>query len=484
MRILHNVTLLGAVAIAGAVLSSHATHAQASDAVESQAPPYNPVPRVAIVGEPLEYETMSEYADALGIPAVGYATFKDGKLTHSEFKGEGIGPDSLFQGASLAKSVASATIATLAEREGISLDEDIAQYITSFDLTALEGYNSPVTLRELLSHTSQADVGGFEGYEQSADLPTNVEVILGSEKSNTKRVAFSGPEGKWSYSGGGYQIAQAFAEDVSGKPFAQLAKLLVFDPVGMDRSSFSITMDQAGVAPLRPVPGNENLGPVQGGWHNYPELATAGLWTTAEDFGKFVVAVMAAAEGEKGTGISPFVAREMLTVAGNPNPVRGYGLGFGILLSDDGSVESFEHHGKNVGYRVSFSAFPKDRAVSVLLTNHPNGLQLAQDSNRGFGLSLGYVDPTARSLTPAAFSAKLQSQCLGSYSTESAPEDIVHLMQEDGKVFFRNSTRDYPLVHLGQGRFLYPEREVAFKCETVDKTTTLSLGSSTIYQKR
>ena len=288
---------------------------------------YKPVPRVAVAGEPLQVETMSEYARELGVPAAALAIFMDGELVHTEFKGDNIGPNSLFQGASLAKSVASATIATLARREGISLDEDVARYITSFDLTGLEGYQAPVTLRELLSHTSQADVEGFPGYPQSAELPTNLEVILGSEKSNTKRVAFSRPEGKWFYSGGGYQIAQAFAEDVSGKPFAQLARELVFEPLGMSRSSFNQSLDPETVKPLIPVRGFENRGPVAGGWHNYPELATAGLWTTAEDYGKFIVAVMAAADGEENSGIAPEVATQMLTVAGHPNPIRGYGLG-------------------------------------------------------------------------------------------------------------------------------------------------------------
>jgi len=427
---------------------------------------------------------MSAYAEALGIPNAVFAIYKDGELIYEEFKGDGIGPDSLFQGASFAKSITSATIATLAEREGIDLDEDVSPYITSFDLTGLEGYQAPVTLRELLSHTSRADVGGFPGYPQNAELPTNLEVILGSEKSNTDRVAFSKPEGKWFYSGGGYQIAQAFAEDVSEKPFAELVQELTLDPVGMSRTTFMISMNAETIAPLVPVAGYENQGPVEGGWHNYPELATAGIWTTAADFGKFIVAVMAAADGEEGTGISPTVAREMLTVAGYPNPIRGYGLGFGILLGEDGSVESFEHHGKNVGYRVSFSAFPKERALSVVLTNHPKGLQLATESNRGFGLSLGYVDPVARTVTPTALTDDLRKRCLGRYATEEEPSELVSLREEDDRVIFKDEDGDYPLIHVGDGEFLYAALAIPFKCDVSGDRTTLSLGGSTKYLKR
>ena len=445
---------------------------------------YQAIPATAIAGEAVTAKSMSEYADEYKVPAAGMAVFRNGVMIHQEFKGDGVGPDSAFQAASFAKAISSATIATLAMREGVSLDEDVSKYITSFDLTSLDGYEAPVTLRQLLSHTSGADVGGFQGYPQSTELPTNLEVILGSEKSNTKRVAFSIPVGKWSYSGGGYQIAQAFAEDVSGVPFGQLAQELVLDPVGMTRSRMTPSFDAAAETSITPVKGVEYAGPVEGGWHNYPEVATTGLWTTAEDYGKFLVAVMAAADGETDSGIHPNVAKEMLTVAGNPNPIRGYGLGFGILPNEDGSVQSFEHHGKNVGYTGSFSAFPKERALSIVVTNHPNGLFLAAESNRGFGKTLGYTDPIAKTIARAPFTDELRERCLGTYSLAETPDEPVFLKENEGALTFENETSEYPLVHVGDGAFLYLAANVSFQCADSEQGVTLSLGSSTLYVKK
>lgn len=445
---------------------------------------YRAVPRIAIAGEPIAAKSFSEYVEQSDISAASMAVFKDGKMIYEEFKGDGIGPDSVFQAASLAKAVASATIATLAMRKGISLDEDISKYITSFDLTRLEGYEAPVTLRQVLSHTSGADVEGFQGYPQSAELPSNLEVILGSEKSNTERVTFSKPVGKWSYSGGGYQIAQAFAEDVSGLPFDQLAQDLVLDAVGMKRSRMAQSFDLASAPNLTPVTGVERARPVDGGWHNYPEIATAGLWTTAEDYGLFLVAVMAAADGERGYGLAPEVAKEMLTIAGHPNPVRGYGLGFGILPNEDGSVQSFEHHGKNFGYLASFSAFPRERALSIVLTNNASGYAVATDTNRGFGETLGYVDPVAKTLTRVPFTDALRDRCLGTYNLSDAPDVPVLLKEEAGELVFEQANTEYPLVHLGDGAFVYLGTGASFQCAESEHGITLSLGSSTIYQKR
>ena len=478
--------LLPAVAIftACAVSGMNAATPKAETPDASFVFEYRAVPLFAVEGEPITAKSLSAYADQYDIPAASMAVFKDGHLVYEEFKGDAVGPDSVFQVASLAKSVASATIATLARREGISLDEDISKYITSFDLTSLEGYEAPVTLRQLLSHTSGADVEGFQGYPQSAEIPTNLEVILGSDKSNTKRVAFSKPVGEWSYSGGGYQIAQAFAEDVSGLPFGQLAQTLVFDPIGMTRSRMTQSFDTAGETALVPVAGVERTGPVEGGWHNYPEIATAGLWTTAADYGQFLVAVMAAADGETGYGLDPEVARDMLTIAGHPNPVRGYGLGFGILPNEDGSVQSFEHHGKNVGYLASFSAFPKERALSIVLTNHHNGFAVVTETNRGFGETLGYKDPVAKTIRREPLTDVLRDQCLGRYTLSDTPEVTVSMNENDGEFVFKNETSEYPLVHLGDGAFLYLGTGASFQCATSEDGVTLALGSSTVYTKK
>ncbi|WP_438730587.1 serine hydrolase domain-containing protein [Parasphingorhabdus sp. DH2-15] len=445
---------------------------------------YKAVPSIAIAGEPVTAKSMSEYADEFNIPAATMAVFKNGTMIHQEFKGDGVGPNSVFQAASLAKAISSATVVTLAMQKGISLDEDISQYITSFDLTSLEGYQAPVTLRQLLSHTSGADVGGFQGYLRSTDLPTNLEVILGSERSNSKRVTFSRPVGKYSYSGGGYQIVQAFAEDVSGVPFGQLASELVLEPVGMTRSHMVQSFDGVADKSITPVKGVETKGPVQGGWHNYPEIATSGLWTTAADYGKFLIAIMAAADGETEAGIHPEVAKQMLTVAVKVNAARGYGLGLGILSNEDGSVRAFEHHGKNVGYTVSFSAFPKERALSIVLTNHPNGLFVATESNRGFGETLGYIDPLTRTIMRVPFTDELRERCLGTYNLAETPDEPVFLKEEEGVLKFKNETSEYPLVHIGDGEFLYLYTNALFKCATSQQGVTLSLGKSTVYIKK
>ena len=87
-----------------------------------------------------------------GVPSYAVTVSDPGQPDRSYFGGAA-SDGSLFQSASLSKTVAAAGILALARREGIGLDADIRDHVTSVDLRALPGGDRPVTLRELLSHT-------------------------------------------------------------------------------------------------------------------------------------------------------------------------------------------------------------------------------------------------------------------------------------------------------------------------------------------
>ena len=111
--------------------------------------------------------------------------------------------DALFQAASTSKAVSAATILTLAEQKGISIDEDIRKYVTTIDIsTEIKGGNrqQPVTLRQLLSHTAGATVSGFSGYPRAIPkryLPNSREIIFGAHNANSPAVQLTGKIGEF-----------------------------------------------------------------------------------------------------------------------------------------------------------------------------------------------------------------------------------------------------------------------------------------------
>ena len=69
---------------------------------------------------------------------------------------------------------------------------------------------------------------------------------------------------RFCYSGGGYAVIQQLIADTVGLPFAQAARLLVLEPLGMTRSTFE-----------QPLPTGLRPAAARLGWHIYPESAAA-----------------------------------------------------------------------------------------------------------------------------------------------------------------------------------------------------------------
>ena len=78
-------------------------------------------------------------------------------------------------------------------------------------------------------------------------------------------------------------------------------------------------------------------------WHVYPELAAAGLWTTATDLARFAVEVQKSARGTSNRVLSRTLVQQMLSPVG----VGPFGIGF--VVSPIGEGWYFWHDGGNWG---------------------------------------------------------------------------------------------------------------------------------------
>jgi CubicO group peptidase (beta-lactamase class C family) len=161
--------------------------------------------------------------------------------------------DEPFQAGSVSKPVAALTVIRLADSGTIALDWDVNDQLSTWRLPDGDG----VTPRHLLTHTAGLGMPFCPGYPEGEPVPSLVDV-LGA-------VGIEGTHGEFRYSGGGYALLQLLVEDVTGSSFADAAREVVLEPLGMTRSTFA-----------------------QDRGHVYPEQAAAGLWTTAADLGRFV----------------------------------------------------------------------------------------------------------------------------------------------------------------------------------------------------
>ena len=325
--------------------------------------------------------------DYYGVPGVSVAVIEDGQVAWAKGYGtvrengdQAVDVDTLFQAASISKPVTAVAALSLVAEGKLDLDEDVNQRLISWKVPENQYTRErKVTLRRLLNHSAGVSVHGFLGYLADDVLPSVVNILDGVAPANTAPIEVDAPvDSTWRYSGGGYMIVQQLLEDVSGTLFPQVVAESVLRPMGMEHSTFEQPLPEAW-APNAATGHYPGLGPVVGGYKVFPEMAAAGLWTTAKDLARFAIGVHQAAVGDSDRVIDESLANEMLTA-------RQGDFGLGVEVYGSGQAMRFGHSGINDGFDSMLVAYPKLGNGAVVMTN----------SNMSFGLINEIIDSIAR----------------------------------------------------------------------------------------
>jgi CubicO group peptidase (beta-lactamase class C family) len=258
-----------------------------------------------------------------------------------------LNPDSIFQAASLSKPVFAYSVLKLVEQGKMALDTPVMEYLPQGYLHQQNPFNTKhpsktdlvtdpriqlVTVRMILNHTS-----GLPNWEH-----------------DTLNFEFN-PGTKWQYSGEGYVLLQRAVEAVTGEPLNRYMSEQVFKPLGMSHSDYiwNARLAQSSV-------------PVYGTAMQFTApIAAATLYTSAADYGKFLVALL------NDTNLLKQITESSVLVDSNLNLSWGLGWGF-----EHG--EYIWHWGNNPKYRAFVMASIQTGNGFVMLTNSENGLSLAE----------------------------------------------------------------------------------------------------------
>lgn len=312
-------------------------------------------------------------------PAVSVAVIRDGLVDWARTYGVAASTGTLFQAASISKPVAAMAALHMAQFGNFGLDEDVNEKLVSWKVPENEfTAKKKVTVRGILSHTAGLSVDGFPGYGENDIVPTLRQVLDGEKPANTPAIRVEVEPGTaHRYSGGGYTVLQLLLMERFQRPFPELMQRIVLSRLAMHNSTFS--------QPLPPerarrtaVGFHENGRSYTGGWHTYPEMAAAGLWTTPTDLALFAIAVARAVMGESNKIVERGMAEAMIV----PHIGR-HGLGF------IGGQGWFWHSGANAGYRAKLICRADGSHGAVIMTNSDRGMHLidpllaaiAQESN-------------------------------------------------------------------------------------------------------
>src|SRR6478735_8750485 len=147
----------------------------------------------------------------------------------------------LFQAASISKSLNAVGVLKLEQDKKIDLYTDINTYLKSWQFPYdTISHGKKITVANLLSHTAGLTVHGFAGYAKGESIPSVVQILNGEKPANSAPIRSQEEPGERSeYSGGGTTISQQIVIDVTHQPYDEYMWQKVLQPLGMTSSSYT-----------------------------------------------------------------------------------------------------------------------------------------------------------------------------------------------------------------------------------------------------
>lgn len=345
------------------------------------------------------FRTLSERMKHYNTPGVSIAVIDDFAVDWAKAYGilkaggeKPVAVNSYFEAASTSKLVTAAIVLHKVEKGILNLDEDINVYLKSWKLPENDLVRQrKVTLRLLLTHQAGMPATNFP-QKEGGGVPTLIQILKGeSPAMNKPAVVECVPGTKWQYSNIGFVVIQQVLEDAIGRPFARIARETVFEPLGMNNSTF--------IYPLDPKLQADEAWPHDAeGTLREPGMvlnaqAHGGLMTTPSDLALFTVELMQAYNGRSARLLSKEMARRMFSKVLDMDPAL-FGIplaeGLGVLLYGEGDDLVFAHPGGNApGMNCWLLGFPAKGRGAVVMTNGDRGEILAMEIisavNREYG---------------------------------------------------------------------------------------------------
>lgn len=325
--------------------------------------------------------TLYSLKDAMklhGLKGVSVAVFEGYKIVWTGSWGvkdidsrEPIDNNTAFSAASIAKPITATLFAILEEKGMINLKDPVSKYLKRWKLPESEFLsNTELTFEHLLSHTAGTTQHGFDDFYVGDTIPTLVQSLKGQLPDYDKEISFQWiPGSNWSYSGGGYVIAQMAVEDSLGKSLTDLADEYLFKPMSLKNTTLK-QPNETGFLTNVAMAHDENGKIVRTGLPITPQIAPSGLWSTPSDLATFVIEIQNALRNKNNSVISYHVAKRMTYIV-TSKVLGGWSLGWERRYGF-GNYDWFSHGGANTGIGGHLYGTMKDGNGIAFLGNGAN----------------------------------------------------------------------------------------------------------------
>ena len=310
--------------------------------------------------------------DELHVPGVSIAVITNNEISglrsfgvmnvNSEAK---VTDETMFEACSMSKPVFALIVLKLVAQNKLDLDTPLSTYLEE-PFYSDDAFGKMITARMILSHTS-----GLPNWRK------------GEEERDGPLPIYFTPGERFSYSGEGFFYLQRVVEKITGKPLEEFAKENLFQPLGLEHTSYMWTEKFDSLISCGHDASGNFLAKSK---YLHPNSAYT-LYTTAKEYAKLIVEILRAFDsGEhllsKKT-IEQMLSPKVSVYIRDPidRPGRALGLfvywGLGWAIDSTASGKIYYHSGANrTGFRC-YSQFRIDDGTGiVIMTNGLNGSEL------------------------------------------------------------------------------------------------------------
>ena len=293
--------------------------------------------------------------------------------------------NTIFPACSISKFVTAFCIMRLNEQGLIDIDKPVNDYLKDWKLLTSEGGESVAPIRTLLNHTAGIFDGedAFYGLRRSDTSVSLLDILEGRTSYNNRPArAKNTSEMNFEYSDAGYCVLQQMLQDKLNKTFDDIARELVFNPLGLN-STFFASPENVDLFESKGImaTGYDEKGEAIPGKYPYvPDLAASGLWSTPTELLKIAGELAKAINGK-----STLLKKESAEVMVKPDEKFSW-IGLGLFMGGENEVVS-SGWGENgqcklkVNYRTG--------EASVVMANRNPGVDQSESGiewllNNGF----------------------------------------------------------------------------------------------------
>ena len=277
--------------------------------------------------------------------------------------------DTPFRMASITKTFTATALLQLRDAGKLRLDDPVRDYLPWFNIRQRFPDQPPITIRQLLTHTSGLPREADFPYWTDHNFPTLAAI---REKLGSQETVYP-PATRIKYSNLGMALAGEIVAVVSGMSYSDYIRSHIFEPLGMTDSRVK---PETAYRSRLAAPYSHRLPDYTHAAGEYSDTQgltpTANITSTVRDLAAYVSLQFRLDDNDSTAVVKGSTLKEMHRVQFlNPNWTTAWGLGWAVWQRNGKTVNG--HAGWVDGNRTQIMFIPEDRVGVIVLTNSDDG---------------------------------------------------------------------------------------------------------------